>query len=142
MRRVMTRADFARWLSQFLPGIEGTIGRAGARPAPTNVGTTTSGATRARVEKTFPLSPAVVTDPTDPRLVHLDGLNLTRAWTLNAIARALPAADQRRKFLETAAASHAKAGLARVSSGNYEGEHWLASFAVYLLTESGASKSR
>ena len=139
MRRVMPRADFGKWLSLFLPGIEGTTGgRAGARPAPTSGNEGTTG----RVEKRFPLSPAVVTDPTDPRLVHLDGLNLTRAWTLKAIARALPAADARRKTLEAAAAAHEKAGLARVSSGNYEGEHWLASFAVYLLTESGASKSR
>ena len=113
MRRVMARADFAKWLHLFFPGL------AAGKP--------------------FPLSPAVVTDPTDPRLVHLDGLNLTRAWTLRAIARALPASDARRRVLEGAAEAHARAGLARVSSGNYEGEHWLASFAVYLLT--GASVS-
>jgi hypothetical protein len=108
MRRVMPGEEFAKWLHLFLPGLE--------------------------AGKPFPLSPAVVTDPTDPRLVHLDGLNLTRAWTLRAIARALPESDARRKVLERAAAAHAEAGLARVSSGNYEGEHWLASFAVYLLT--------
>ena len=85
----------------------------------------------------FPLPPAVVSDPTDPKLVHLDGLNLTRAWTLSAAARALPASDGRRKVLESAAAEHSLAGLARVSSGSYEGEHWLASFAVYLLTDAG-----
>ncbi len=112
MRRVMPRAEFSRWLRLFLPGL------AAGRP--------------------FPLSPAVVTDPTDPRLVHLDGLNLTRAWTLRSIARALPASDPRQKALEVSAAAHAQAGLARVSSGNYEGEHWLASFAVYLLTDTGA----
>jgi hypothetical protein len=109
MRRVMPRADFAKWLHLFFPGL---------MPG-----------------KPFPLSPAVVTDPTDPRLVHLDGLNLTRASTLRAIARALPAPDGRRRVLDRAAEAHAKAGLARVSSGNYEGEHWLASFAVYLLTD-------
>ncbi len=113
MRRMMPRADFAKWLHLFLPGLA-----AGKR---------------------FPLSPAVVTDPTDPRLVHLDGLNLTRAWTLRAIARALPSSDARRKILEKTAEAHAQAGLARVSSGNYEGEHWLASFAVYLLTDAGES---
>ncbi len=111
MRRVLPPADFAKWLHLFLPELS--------------------------VGKAFPLSPAVVTDPTDPRLVHLDGLNLTRAWTLRSIARALPAADGRRGILDRAAAAHAEAGLARVSSGNYEGEHWLASFAVYLLTEAG-----
>jgi hypothetical protein len=111
MRRVLPAAEFSSWLTRFLPGV------AAGRP--------------------FPLSPAVVSDPTDPRLVHLDGLNLTRAWTLRAIARALPPADGRRKLLEKSAEAHAKAGLARVSSGSYEGEHWLASFAVYLLTEAG-----
>ena len=115
MRRVLPAAEFSSWLGGFLPGI------AAGRP--------------------LPLSPAVVSDPTDPRLVHLDGLNLTRAWTLRAIARALPAADARRKVLETSAAKHAEAGLARVSSGNYEGEHWLASFAVYLLTDAGADSA-
>jgi Protein of unknown function (DUF2891) len=113
MRRVMPPADFARWLHLFLPALA--------------------------AGKTFPLSPAVVTDPTDPRLVHLDGLNLTRAWVLRAVARALPSSDARRKILEESSMAHEKAGLARVSSGNYEGEHWLASFAVYLLTEAGAS---
>jgi hypothetical protein len=58
---------------------------------------------------------------------------------MRAVARALPASDGRRKVLEKSAAEHSAAGLARVSSGNYEGEHWLASFAVYLLTESGAT---
>ena len=112
MRRVLPQAEFAKWLRIFLPGL------AAGKP--------------------FPLSPAVVTDPTDPKLVHLDGLNLTRAWTLKAIARALPAADPRRKVLEQSAAAHSAAGLARVSSGSYEGEHWLASFAVYLLTDAGS----
>ena len=113
MRRVLPRAGFAKWLNLFLPTLA--------------------------AGKQFPLSPAVVTDPTDPRLVHLDGVNLTRAWTMRSVARALPAADARRKVLEEAADSHATAGLARVSSGNYEGEHWLASFAVYLLTDAGTS---
>jgi len=114
MRRVMPGAEFSRWLGLFLPSL--AAGRA------------------------FPLSPAVVTDRTDPRLVHLDGLNLTRAWTLSGIAAALPARDPRRAPLLRASQAHAKAGLARVSSGNYEGEHWLASFAVYLETGAGLSK--
>ncbi len=112
MRRVLPQAEFAAWLRTFLPGLA--------------------------ARKAFPLSPAVVTDPTDPRLVHLDGLNLTRAWALRAVARALPASDGRRKVLEKSAAEHTAAGLARVSSGNYEGEHWLASFAVYLVTRVGS----
>ena len=76
-----------------------------------------------------------MSDPTDPKLVHLDGLNLSRAWMLRGMASGLPAKDSRRAVLRAAADAHAAAGLARVTSGNYEGEHWLASFAVYLLTQ-------
>src|ERR1700693_4021280 len=69
MRRVLPAAEFSSWLGGFLP--------------------------RLAAGKPFPLSPAVVSDPTDPRLVHLDGLNLTRAWTLRAGGRGLPASDPR-----------------------------------------------
>jgi hypothetical protein len=75
-----------------------------------------------------------VTDRTDPQLVHLDGLNLSRAWCLRSIAAALPAADPAQAALADAAARHASAALGHVASGDYAGEHWLASFAVYLLT--------
>jgi hypothetical protein len=109
MRRVLAPREYVRWLRRFLPQVSR--------------------------RKALRLSPAVVTDPTDPRLVHLDGLNLSRAWMLRGIARGLPASDSRRAALLKAADAHAAAGLARVSSGSYEGEHWLASFAVYLLTE-------
>ncbi len=78
-----------------------------------------------------------MTDPTDGKIVHLDGLNLVRAWTMRGIASALPAADPRRARLLKLADAHAASGLARVASGHYEGEHWLASFAVYLLTVPG-----
>ena len=109
MRRVLSPRDYSRWLKRFLPQLS---------PA-----------------KAFPLSPEVVTDPTDPRLVHLDGLNLSRAWMLKGIASALPASDKRRAVLLKAAAAHETAGLSRVASGDYSGEHWLATFAVYLLTQ-------
>ncbi|MGH9364533.1 MAG: DUF2891 domain-containing protein, partial [Thermoanaerobaculia bacterium] len=118
MRRVLPPAAYGKWLKKFLPGL-----------SPPKLPT----------KKAFSLAPAVVADPTDPRLVHLDGLNLTRAWTMKGIAAALPARDPRRALLLKAAEEHARAGLARVSSGNYEGEHWLASFAVYLLTHTGAA---
>ncbi len=117
MRRVLPQKEFAKWLKKFLPSL--------SPPTLTQ-------------KKAFLLEPAVVADPTDPRLVHLDGLNLTRAWTLKGIAAALPARDARRAVLLKAADEHARAGLARVSSGNYEGEHWLASFAVYLQTSEPA----
>ncbi len=109
MRRVLPQKEYARWLKRFLPQLSRS--------------------------KTFPLTPASVTDPTDPKLVHLDGLNLSRAWMLRGIASALPPSDGRRAVRLKSAAAHETAGLARVGAGDYAGEHWLASFAVYLLTE-------
>ncbi|HEX5059839.1 MAG TPA: DUF2891 domain-containing protein [Kofleriaceae bacterium] len=76
-------------------------------------------------------SPAVVSDRSDPKLAHLDGLNLSRAWCLRNIAEALPPTPLRDE-LEVAAAAHARDGLKHVATGQYMGEHWLASFAVYL----------
>ncbi len=109
MRRVMNQREFARWFQRFLPGI--------AHGAPKEL-----------------LQPAIVTDRSDPKLVHLDGLNLSRAWCMRSIANALPRNDPARRILARSAAAHARAALEHVASGNYEGEHWLASFAVYLLT--------
>jgi hypothetical protein len=109
MRRVMTPAEFRRWFSLFLPEL--------ATGGPANL-----------------LQPAVVTDRSDPKLVHLDGLNLSRAWCMRSIANSLPASDRRRKVLANAATIHARDALANVASGDYAGEHWLASFAVFLLS--------
>ena len=109
MRRVMSKAEFERWFHRFLPGV--------SRGAPKAL-----------------FQPAIVTDRTDPKLVHLDGLNLSRAWCMRSIANALPQTDPARKILARSAAAHAQAALPYIASGNYEGEHWLASFAVYLLT--------
>jgi len=109
MRRVMSQTEFAGWFRRFLPG-------------------TTRGEPKAL------LQPAIVTDRTDPKLVHLDGLNLSRAWCMRSIAVALPPNDPLRKVLARSALAHAQVTLPHVASGNYEGEHWLASFAVYLLT--------
>ncbi len=113
MRRVLPPDDFPRWLRRFLPGIE-------------------------RGEPKSLFTPATVTDRSDPRLVHLDGLNLSRAWCMKDIAAALPEDDPLRKLLAEAAVGHAKSALAHVASGDYAGEHWLASFAVYLLTSTPA----
>jgi hypothetical protein len=109
MRRVLPAAEFQAWLRRYLPGL--------AKGEPGNL-----------------LKPATVTDRTDPYLVHLDGLNLSRAWCMRGVAAALPADDPARKVLLEAASRHAEAGLAHVASGDYAGEHWLASFAVYLLS--------
>ncbi|HEY1556858.1 MAG TPA: DUF2891 domain-containing protein [Kofleriaceae bacterium] len=82
------------------------------------------------VEPAF--APVEVGDRSDPKLAHLDGLNLSRAWCLRAIAGALSPADPLRARLAEAADAHAGAGLAHVATGDYMGEHWLATFAVYL----------
>jgi hypothetical protein len=109
MRRVLPAGEFRTWFAGFLPG------------AP-------KGEPKALFE------PATVTDRLDPQLVHLDGLNLSRAWGMKRIASALPIGDPARSSLESSAARHAESGLAHVASGDYAGEHWLASFAVYLLS--------
>ena len=108
MRRVLPRDEFRAWFARFLPGA-------------------------ARAQPAALFAPATVTDRTDPQLVHLDGLNLSRAWAMRAVAAALPADDPARAALKAAAARHAAAALPHVASGDFAGEHWLASFAVLLL---------
>lgn len=112
MRRVLPPARFATWLHGFLPQI------------PQKGGGTW-------------LEPAVVTDPSDPKLAHLDGLNLSRAWMLEGIVSGLPAGDARRGALQETARRHREAGLSAVTGAHYEGGHWLGSFAVYLVTSRG-----
>ena len=110
LRRVMPPDEFAGWLAVFLPDVP---------------------------EDGVPdwLEPAVVSDATDGKLVHLDGLNLSRAWMLEGIAAGLPDDDARLAALRAAAAAHREAGLAAVSGAHYEGGHWLGTFAMYLVTE-------
>ena len=110
MRRVLSRESFSLWLEKFLPGLS-------------------SG------NYLSLLRPAKVGDRTDPKIVHLDGLNLSRAWCMFGIARALKPTDGRVSILRQAARAHISAALAQVGSGHYEGEHWLATFAVYALAE-------
>ena len=86
------------------------------------------------------LKPEIVTDPSDPKLAHLDGLNLSRAWMLEGIASALPSSDPRLPAIRKMAKAHRDAGLASVTGEHYEGGHWLGSFAVYLTTERGLRK--
>jgi hypothetical protein len=83
------------------------------------------------------LEPAVVTDREDPKLAHLDGLNLSRAWMLEGIMASLPGDDLRRPALAASARRHRDAGLAAVTGEHYEGGHWLGSFALYLVTGRG-----
>jgi hypothetical protein len=109
MRRLLPQEEFAVWLGAFLPGIP-------------------------RDGRGDWLAPGIVLDPSDGKLVHLDGVNLSRAWNLRNIADALPADDPRIAALRAAADRHAEAGIASVSAEHYAGGHWLASFATYLVT--------
>ncbi|HEY3176743.1 MAG TPA: DUF2891 domain-containing protein [Candidatus Polarisedimenticolia bacterium] len=112
IRRILGMTDYAAWLGAFLPGIPTD----GARSW---------------------LSPAVVTDPSDPKLAHLDGLNLSRAWMLEGIASGLPPSDSRLPAIRAAALAHRERGLAAVTGEHYEGGHWLGTFAAYLVTGRG-----
>ena len=105
MSRVLSRPAFHRWFGGFLPDFPGG------------------------------LKPAVVSDRTDPKIVHLDGLNLSRARALYHLAAALGPGDPRSTKLRQLADRHARASLPHLASGNYEGEHWLATFAVRMLSE-------
>jgi len=116
MRRVMKPAEFAGWFHRFLPSV--STGKPAAL-----------------------LEPAIVTDRSDPKLVHLDGLNLSRAWCMRSIADSLPKRDPARAVLMVSTQKHANAALAHVASGDYAGEHWLASFAVFLLSTTAATEN-
>jgi hypothetical protein len=78
-----------------------------------------------------------VVDPTDGKLYHLAGLNLSRAWMLNGILSKLPDSSTRRKPLADLSARLRQAGLDSIRSEHYEGGHWLGSFAVYLVSGRG-----
>ncbi len=112
MRRILPHSDFAVWLRKFMPKIP-TNGDGGW------------------------LRPVVSPDPSDGKLAHLDGLNLSRAWMLEGIAAGLPHGDERIPVIHTVADAHRRAGLTAVTGEHYEGGHWLGSFAVYLVTGRG-----
>ena len=114
MRRVLPSRDFAAWLTAFMPQISSSASKAW-------------------------LQPVVSPDPSDPKLAHLDGLNLSRAWMLKGLASALPKSDKRLASINAVADQHERAGLAAVTGEHYEGGHWLGSFAVYLVTQRGIS---
>jgi hypothetical protein len=117
MRRVLDAPQFARWLTQFLPQLAQADGAAW-------------------------LAPGVVTDRADPKLAHLDGLNLSRAWMLEGIAQGLPAQDARRTALRASARAHAAAALPFVTGEHYVGGHWLGTFALYLVSGAGLPGTR
>lgn len=104
MWRILPIDEYQTWLAAFLPDL---------------------------LKPEFALEPGTVSDRTDGKLVHLDGLNLSRAWCLFGIAHHAGANERQ---LHMQAKRHLLAALPNVASGDYMGEHWLASFAVYALT--------
>jgi hypothetical protein len=112
MRRLLRSDDFSVWLRKFMPQI----------PVNGDGGW---------------LQPSASPDPSDGKLAHLDGLNLSRAWMLDGIAAGLPNGDERLPAINAAVEAHRHAGLTAVTGQHYEGGHWLGSFAVYLVTRRG-----
>ena len=112
MRRVLGPAEYEKWLRRFLP-----------QPL--------------QAKTTQWLKPVISADRSDPKLAHLDGLNLSRAWMLEGIVSALPKGDAMRNVLMKTARAHREAGLAAATGEHYEGGHWLGSYAVYLVTRRG-----
>jgi hypothetical protein len=108
MRRVLDAAGFEGWLTAFLPGL-------------------------ARREPRMLFEPAAVADRSDPQTVHLDGLNLSRAWCLATIASGLAADHRLAAVLRDAADRHLAAGWKGLASDDYAGGHWLATFALLAL---------
>ncbi|HMN41570.1 MAG TPA: DUF2891 domain-containing protein [Phycisphaerales bacterium] len=109
MRRVLPAPEFVPWLDRFLPNLA------------------------ARQPATLFL-PATVSDRTDGQITHLDGLNLSRAWCWRRLGQVVPESDPRRALAEKAYQTHLDAALPHVT-GDYMGEHWLATFALLAMTE-------
>ncbi len=102
MRRVLSKEEFKTWFEKFLPDL---------------------------ANGTTDLIPADVKDRTDGKLVHLDGLNFSRAWCLYSIAAGNPEYNHLIKIAD----NHLNYSYDKIVDGDYAGEHWLASFALYAL---------
>ena len=105
MRKVMDKGEFKAWLSDFMPELS---------------------------TKEFYLEPGKVSDRTDGKLVHLDGLNFSRAWVLYGLIKDYP---QEYGHLMGVADAHVQYSLPSIVDDNYEGTHWLGSFAIYALQQ-------
>ena len=104
MRRVLSKEEFKKWLSKFLPELSNLD---------------------------FNLAPGIVSNRSDGHLVHLDGLNYSRAWCLYGIAETLPEYGHLIKI----ANDHINHSLPDLTDGHYAGGHWLASFALMALSD-------
>ena len=102
MKRVLPAEEFGDWIDAFLPQLK---------------------------DKDFNIETGKVSDRTDGKLVHLDGVNFSRAWSLNEIARGLP----QYSHLKQVANQHINYSLPSIIGDSYEGGHWLGSFAIYAL---------
>jgi hypothetical protein len=112
MRRVMSKEEYGEWLTDFFPLLTSTSNNW--------------------------LQPATVTDKSDGKLAHLDGLNISRAWMIEGIISALESGDPRVSALQNVMQAHRDAGLnAVLEDMHYMGSHWLGSFASYLETSRG-----
>ncbi|WP_117883406.1 DUF2891 domain-containing protein [Aureibaculum luteum] len=102
MKRVLPQVEFKKWMATFLPQLS---------------------------NKNFTLAVGEVSDRSDGKLVHLDGVNFSRAWSLNKIAESIP----EYKHLQNIANQHINNSLPNIVGDSYEGGHWLGSFAIYAL---------
>jgi hypothetical protein len=109
MARILPQPEFRIWFASFLPGA--------AQNLPTSL-----------------FAPATVSDRSDGKIAHLDGLNLSRAWCWRGIAARLDPADAARTAALASSAKHLAAGLPHIA-GDYAGEHWLATFALLALDD-------
>jgi len=105
MKRILSKQEFTEWAYAFLPDIK---------------------------SNSFSLEPGKIKDRTDGKLVHLDGLNFSRAWCLYNAAAVLPESS-----LISSADEHLEYSLNKITDGHYAGQHWLASFALYALKTKG-----
>ena len=107
MRRILPHENYKQWLTQFLPQL---------------------------TDPAFTLEPGRVSDRSDGKLVHLDGVNFSRAWCLYGIS----AVSEEFLHLRRIADSHVRYSIDTITAGDYEGGHWLASFAIYALEAAAA----
>jgi len=110
MRKVLPKAAFDLWIQDFMPDLK---------------------------NKNFELEPGEVSDRTDGKLVHIGGLNFSRAWVLYGLTNQYP---EIYGHLRTVADNHVSSSFSNITADGYEGGHWLSSFALYALQESQAKK--